>query len=212
MGHYTKAPGAKPLKRPEDLLPGEWTIVNPEPADRAAHNLEYYVRLLEGEKTLAYGNWEEPVRGSGVEIAAACNPKTCDGRRGSSMDCTEAHCGHLVFKNIIAMHVWNDGFNIHGNVRDLHFENIAAIECGDDGISAHEAVSMDVKNYVSIRNSTGICHIKKAATRHENVFVEGRLGVDFFPCDSTVTILTDALFFYKFEVNQHWRFPSLNFQ
>jgi hypothetical protein len=34
-------------------------------------------------------------------------------------------------------HFYNDGFNVHGAQRHLVYQNIAAIECGDDGFSAH---------------------------------------------------------------------------
>jgi acetyl esterase/lipase len=46
------------------------------------------------------------------------------------------------------------------------FENIRAIECGDDGISAHESAQYRVDGFVSIGNSTGICDTGTAQTSY----------------------------------------------
>ena len=88
--------------------------------------------------------------------------------------------------------LWNDGFNFHGPNTHLVLENIAAVECGDDGISAHEANQVLVRNFVAIGNSTGICHIQKADCRHENVYLEGNLGFDIELVQDTRNVLKNV--------------------
>lgn len=200
MGRFTKASGAAKFKKVDDLLPGEWTIVDKEPSNRQKHDFEFVLRLPEGAKTAAEAGFEEPVLVNGVDITGWCSEKTCghaqndkNGKRiVCGRNCEHIHCGYIHFKNIIVRHFWNDGFNIHGNVRQVHFNNIAAVECGDDGISAHEAAILYVRNYVSLRNSTGICHIMEAEAYHDNVYIEGTLGSEFLPCDKTIQELTNA--------------------
>jgi len=191
MGRAVKGGVNPKLKAPEALVPGEWTFIDREPKNSKPHLIECYVRLGEGEKTPADGAWEEPSRISGVQISSFCDPKKC-GHLKCGTECPHIHCGHIVFRNIIVKHFWNDGFNIHGKARNIRFENIAAVECGDDGLSAHENTQIAAKNYVSLRNSTCICHIQQAECSQENVYAEGSRGVDFFPCDRTQNILKEV--------------------
>jgi hypothetical protein len=87
---------------------------------------------------------------------------------------------HLVVRNVIATHVYNDGCNIHGAQRACVFENIAAIECGDDGFSAHEDAECRIDGFVSIGNSTGITDTVSSVTHFKNVFIRDCLGYDVF--------------------------------
>ena len=87
---------------------------------------------------------------------------------------------HLILRNITATHPYNDGFNIHGDCRDVVFENIRAIECGDDGISAHESAEYRVDGLVSIGNSTGITDTVAAHTSYKNVFIADCHAYDLF--------------------------------
>jgi hypothetical protein len=62
------------------------------------------------------------------------------------------------------------------------FENIRAIECGDDGISAHESAQYQVRGFVSIGNSTGICDTGASETSYDGVLIRDCIGHDlFFP-------------------------------
>ncbi|NNE92733.1 MAG: hypothetical protein HKN23_13885, partial [Verrucomicrobiales bacterium] len=136
MGRTSKGPRAD-LKKPEDLKPGEWTFVkNPDKENSGA----FYLKLADG-KSLADEKIFVPVRSAGVQF----------GGTGEKFN------AHLVIKNLTATHPYNDGFNIHGHCENVKFENIRAIECGDDGISAHETAEYTVEGFVSIGNSTGIC-------------------------------------------------------
>ena len=105
MGRSSKGVHA-PFKKPDDLKPGEWTFVQTEGA--------YYIQIDPARK-LADCRIEVPVRLNGVQISGKCS--------------------HLVIRNLTATHVYNDGYNIHGTTRDISFENITAIECGDDGLA-----------------------------------------------------------------------------
>ena len=137
-----------PLKKPVDLQPGEWTYVVDEDA--------FYVRIApEGDLDEAHIRF--PARSSGVALGGA---------------------SHIVVRNVTATHVFNDGFNVHGSVRDARFEDIRAIECGDDGFSAHEDAECEIDGLVSIGNSTGFTDINSSKTHYRLVYLEGNLGCD----------------------------------
>ena len=163
MGRTSKGKSA-PFKKPEELSPGEWTFE--KDAARALPNNPqvfgtFFIRLKSGE-SLADAQIEVPVRSGGVQMGG--------------------NNAHLVIRNITATHPYNDGFNIHGDCRDVVFENIRAIECGDDGISAHESAQYQVRGFVSIGNSTGICDTGTSETSYDGVLIRDCIGHDlFFP-------------------------------
>lgn len=88
-------------------------------------------------------------------------------------------CEHLVIRNVTVTHVWNDGFNIHNRSRDIRFENIRAIECGDDGISEHEDCQIIVDGMLSRGNATGFCHVGQSQSDTQNIVIEdcGAYGI-----------------------------------
>ncbi len=154
-----------PFKKPGELQPGEWTFVK-DPAREKPPSKQIYgtffVRLAPGTK-LADAGIFVPVRSAGVQFS------------GDN--------AHLVIKNITATHPYNDGFNIHGDCRDCVFENIHAIECGDDGISAHESAQYRVDGLVSIGNSTGITDTGTAQTSYRNIYLARNIGFDLYFLD-----------------------------
>ncbi len=176
MGRTSKGASA-PLKQPEDLQPGEWTFVK-DPTRAKPPSLAifgtFYLRLPAGQ-LLADARIFAPVRSAGVQFG------------GDN--------AHLVIKNLTATHPYNDGFNIHGDCRDVRFENIRAIECGDDGISAHESAQYTVDGFVSIGNSTGICDTGTAQTSYNNVFIERCIGFDLYFLDNGRYRITNAVVF-----------------
>jgi hypothetical protein len=153
MGRTMKGPSL-PLKRPEDLAPGEWTIV---PAEHA-----FYVRV-DPSRSLADARIAAPVRGAAVALGG--------------------DCAHLVVRNVNGTHVHNDGFNIHGVTRDVAFENIGAFECGDDGFSAHDDCAVRVDGFRSVGNSTGIANAGRSTSENRRVWIEGCLGIDLLILD-----------------------------
>src|SRR5258708_36967856 len=85
---------------------------------------------------------------------------------------------HLTVRNLTSTHVYNDGFNIHGMTRDCRFENIASIECGDDGFSAHDDCQCEIDGFLSIGNSTGLADVGSSCTHYRHVTIRDCLGVD----------------------------------
>lgn len=177
MGRTSKGK-SPPLKKPADLQPDEWTYVKDEDA--------FYIRLAP-ERSLDAANIRYPKRSSGV----------IESGKGS----------HLTVRNIIATHVYNDGYNIHGAQRAMVFENIAAIECGDDGFSAHEDGECRIDGFVSIGNSTGMCDTVSSVTHYRNVFIRDCLGFAvFFIGDSPHSIenaIVESGTARAFDASQH---------
>jgi hypothetical protein len=172
MGRTSKGRSA-PLKKPEELQNGEWTFVKDpsreKPPSKAIYGT-FFIKLAQSQKLV---NVSAPMRSAGVQFG------------GDN--------AHLVIKNLTATHPYNDGFNIHGDCRDVVFENIRAIECGDDGISAHESAQYRVDGFVSIGNSTGICDTGTAQTSYHRVFIAACHAFDLYFLDDGRYRLTNAL-------------------
>lgn len=167
MNHMGRTSKGKltPFKKPEELQADEWTFIKDASREKPPSKQVYgtfYLKLPAG-KTLADANIRAPMRSAGVQMGGAN--------------------AHLVVKNLTATHVYNDGFNIHGDCRACIFQNIRAIECGDDGISAHESAEYAVDGFVSIGNSTGITDTVDAHTTYNRVFIADCLGHDLFFLD-----------------------------
>ncbi|MES2596451.1 MAG: right-handed parallel beta-helix repeat-containing protein [Verrucomicrobiota bacterium] len=174
MGRTSKGRSAA-LKKPEELQPGEWTFTkDPSREKPPSKNIygTFFIKLAEG-KTLAEAKIRVPVRSAGVQFGGAN--------------------AHLVIKNVTATHPYNDGFNIHGDCREVVFENIRAIDCGDDGISAHESAQYRVDGFVSIGNSTGICDTGTAHTSYNRVFIADCVGFDLYFLDAGRYKVTNAI-------------------
>jgi hypothetical protein len=150
MNRCSKGP-SEPLKHVEELQPKEWTYVKEEDA--------FYLRLSPGQD-LDTANIRYPARSSSVVFAKA----------GSN----------ITVRNLTGTHPYNDGFNIHGAQRNLVFENITAIECGDDGFSAHEDATCRIDGFTSIGNATGLCDTGTSQTHYQNVFIRDCHGFDLY--------------------------------
>lgn len=168
MGRTSKGPKA-PLKKPAELRPGEWTYVQDDDA--------FYIRIQPGQD-LDAANVRYPARQAGIVESMATS--------------------HITIRNVTCTHVYNDGCNIHGITRDCRFENITALECGDDGFSAHDDCQCTIDAFRSIGNSTGLADTGISETHYRNVFVKDCLGIDvLFMGDGThsitgATILSSA--------------------
>ncbi len=141
-----------PLKKVSELQDYEWTIINKK---------DIYFRIPK-DLNPAEADIREPIgTDSGVMLT------------GNS--------SHITVRNMIVKNFWNDGFNIHFDCKDILFENVAAIDNYDDGISAHEECEVTVRNMYARGNGTGICHIEEAVVTHENVYIApGMFGADVY--------------------------------
>ena len=162
MGRSLKGP-KEPWKQPGELRPGEWCWV--EETGR------FFLRIEPGQ-SLAEARIEVPLKSNGVAIAGECH--------------------HLVIRNVTSTHVYNDGFNIHGKTRDVRFENVKAIECGDDGISAHGDCHIEVDGMLSTGNSTGVCHVNDSHSVATNMTIHGNHGHSYFVLDTGRHELRDS--------------------
>ena len=174
MGRTSKGKKA-PFMRPQDLKPGEWTFVRDPARDKAGSTQifgAFFIRLADGQK-LADARIFIPVRSAGVQFSGVN--------------------AHLVIRNLTATHPYNDGFNIHGDCRDIVFENIRAIECGDDGISAHDSAEYHVDGLVSVGNSTGITDTGTAKTTYRHVFLADNLAFDLYFLNDGRYAISDAV-------------------
>ena len=92
-------------------------------------------------------------------------------------------CSYLTVRNITALHAANDGFNIHGDRVGIRLENVKAFSNGDEGISAHETVQMDVVNSEIAWNGSsagGVADVNQSITTYSHCEVHHNLGVAFF--------------------------------
>ena len=150
MNRCSKGP-SEPLKEIADLQPGEWTYVKAEDA--------FYLKLKPGQD-LDKANIRYPARSSSVIFAST----------GSN----------IIVRNLTGTHPYNDGYNIHGAQYDLVFENIKAIECGDDGFSAHEDATCTINGFTSIDNATGFCDTGTSQTDYRHVYIKDCHGFDLY--------------------------------
>lgn len=162
MGRTLKGTNA-PYKKPADLAVGEWTYQRDENA--------FYLKIDPQKKLVDY-HIGYPARGAGVQVSGDCS--------------------HLVIRNLVAMHVYNDGFNIHGKTRDVRYENIQSIECGDDGFSAHDDCDSAIDGFISIGNSTAIANAGRCSTTNNRVFADKNVGTDLLFFGSGVHTLTNS--------------------
>ena len=174
MHRCSKGP-SEPLKAPDQLLPGEWTFVKDAERTKAARvgyiHGSFWLRLPV-EQSLVDAKIEVPLRMAGVLI------------HGTS--------SHIVVKNLTATRPYNDGFNL-SDCRDVEFENIRAIDCGDDGISAHGECRLRVEGFTSIGNATGICDTGHSETTYRRVLIRDCIGFDLFFLDTGTYSISDSV-------------------
>ena len=164
MGRTSK--GERPAFRsPTDLRPGEWTYAESEKT--------FYLKV---SGKLADAKVEAPYRSNGLAT------------RGAKIAVT-----NVVVKNLIVCHVLNDGFNIHGACKDVLLQNIAAYECGDDGLSPHETCEVTIDGFWSIGNSTGMCNINASVVHARNIWIEGNLSHQLMTAHAALTEVRDSV-------------------
>jgi hypothetical protein len=103
--------------------------------------------------------------------------------RGTYRPCgvTMTNISYVSVRNLTAEYFANDGFNMHGYCRGLHFDQICARYNGDDGFSNHEDVAAVVRGGYFHHNNYGIQDINVARSLYQGVLVEHnrRAGADF---------------------------------
>ena len=173
MRRCSKGP-SEPLKTPATLQPGEWTFVKDNERSLAARKGyscgSFWIKLPAGQ-TLAEAKIEYPFRMAGVAM--------------------HGKCAHLVVRNVTSTRPYNDGFNL-ADCQDVVFENIRAIDCGDDGISAHGVCRYRVQGFQSIGNATGICDTGDSITSYRDVFIDRCIGFDLYFLDTGRYSVTNA--------------------
>ena len=164
-----------PLKLPETLKPGEWTFVKDTERTKTARAGyifgTFWLRLPPGQP-IGDAKIEVPMRMAGVAM--------------------HGKCAHLVVRNLTSTRPYNDGFNL-SDCHDVLFENIRAIDCGDDGISAHGDCQYRVDGFSSIGNATGICDTGNSQTNYRRIFIRDCIGFDLFFLDTGRYSLSDAV-------------------
>lgn len=98
-------------------------------------------------------------------------------------NCVSIACSHIIVRNITVRHAANDGFNIHGHRTGIRLENVKALSNGDEGISAHETVQMDVFDSEIAWNGSdagGVADVNESVTSYTNCVLHHNLGAAFF--------------------------------
>lgn len=97
--------------------------------------------------------------------------------------CVSIACSHITVRNIIAKHAANDGFNIHGHRVGIRLESVKAFSNGDEGISAHETVQMDVVDSEIAWNGSsagGVADVGDSVTTYTNCELHHNVNAAFF--------------------------------
>ncbi|TWT30637.1 hypothetical protein [Blastopirellula retiformator] len=87
-------------------------------------------------------------------------------------------CERLVVRNLNTRNFLNDGFNVHGDCRELKFDNIHGYDCFDEGFSAHESAQCEIDGGKFYGNENGIADVNSTETIYRNCEFYGNVNVD----------------------------------
>jgi len=96
--------------------------------------------------------------------------------------CVSIAASYITVRNVTAMHAANDGFNIHGARVGIRLENVKAFSNGDEGISAHETVQMDVVDSEIAWNGSaagGVADVNDSVTTYTNCVLHHNVNAAF---------------------------------
>lgn len=62
----------------------------------------------------------------------------------------------------------NDGFNLHGRGEGIVIKNCSGMFCGDEGISSHDAMHVEVENSLFAFNASSVVDINRSVTSYVN--------------------------------------------
>ena len=100
----------------------------------------------------------------------------------NGVNCVSIACSNIIIRNLTVKYAGNDGFNIHGHRKGIRLENVRALSCADEGISAHETTEMEVFNSEIGWNgsiSGGVTDVNDAVTTYRNFIVHDNAGAAF---------------------------------
>ena len=100
----------------------------------------------------------------------------------SGVNCISIACSNIIIRNLTVKYAGNDGVNIHGHRRGIRLENVRALSCADEGISAHETTEMEVFDSEIAWNGSvagGVTDVNDAVTAYRNCIVHDNAGAAF---------------------------------
>ena len=90
------------------------------------------------------------------------------------------NASHQQYRNLRATGSLNDGFNIHGDGRDLVFENVEAFNNLDEGFSAHDTISCVVTGARLYRNDNGLTNANQSYMKGSDIVCRDNLGFGLY--------------------------------
>ena len=91
---------------------------------------------------------------------------------------TGGTCRNLVVRNLNTRNFLNDGFNIHGDARELRFETITGYDCFDEGFSAHETSECQIDGGRFYGNENGVADVNSSETIYRNCEFTGNVNFE----------------------------------
>lgn len=75
----------------------------------------------------------------------------------------------VIVRNFNVRHVFNDAFNVHGEVKEISFYNCNAEDCGDEGFSSHGTCQTLLDGATFLRCDNGINNVNKTVSVSRNI-------------------------------------------
>lgn len=156
------------------LKPPTWVKLDGQPAPLigARERLE---RLQPGQWCLEDGMlyyYPQPgteLRRQNIELVVRQN--------GVQMTSTTSH---VIVRNLNVIHVYNDGYNIHGHVTHAEFYHCNARDCGDEGFSSHDDCETLLDGAVYVNCDNGIANVNQTGySITRNVTLQNARNVGF---------------------------------
>ena len=103
---------------------------------------------------------------------------------------TGGQCERLTIKNLQTRNFLNDGFNIHGDCRELRFEQIEGFDCFDEGFSAHESAECLVTGGKFYGNENGVADVNQTQTAYVDCEFFKNFNVDVLLIGRSHTLIS----------------------
>lgn len=95
---------------------------------------------------------------------------------------------YQTYKNLRTTGSTNDGFNLHGTGQGLIFENIEAFNNLDEGYSAHDNITSEIRGAKFWSNDNGVSNIGHSDTKMSQVDMWANLGFGFWLNECTADL------------------------